>query len=244
MAKAAPDGYTLGLFIEQQMVVNPSLYKMPFDPVKDFAPISKVAATALMLSVNNEVPARNVRELVALAKSRPGSLTYASGGSGSAPHVTTELFRAMTGIDIRHIPYKGVNLAIPDVMQGRVNMMFSPIQNVLAQVREGKLRALAVTSPKRSGVVPDIPTVAESGYAGFEAGVWYGLFAPAMTPATIINRLNAEVLKAVASAEVRAKLAGLAIDTLGGSPDELAASVRTAIPMWAKLVKEAGIKAD
>ena len=244
VAKSAPDGHMLGLFIEQQMVVNPSLYTMPFDPVKDFAPISKVAATALILSVNNDLPARNVRELVALAKAKPGSLTYASGGSGSAPHVTTELFRATTGIDIQHIPYKGVTLAIPDVMQGRVNMMFSPIQNILAQVREGKLRPLAVTSSKRSAVVLDIPTVAESGYPTFEAGIWYGLFAPAMTPANVISRLNAETIKAVAPADVRAKLAALAIDTIGGTPDELATSVRTAIPMWAKLVKEAGIKAE
>lgn len=244
VAKAAPDGYTLGLFIEQQMVVNPSLYTMPFDPVKDFAPISKVAATSLMLSVNNSVPAKNVRELVALAKASPGKLTYASGGSGSAPHVATEFFRSTAGIEIQHIPYKGVTLAIPDVMQGRVNMMFSPIQNVLAQTRDGKLRPLAVTSSKRSAVVPDIPTIAESGYPGFEAGIWYGLFAPASTPAAIVNRLNAETVKAVGLPDVREKLAGLAIETIGGSPAELANSVRTAIPVWAKLVKDAGIKAD
>ena len=244
VAKAAPDGYTLGLFIEQQMVVNPSLYTMPFDPVKDFAPISKVAATSLILSVNNAVPARSVRELVDLAKASPGKLTYASGGSGSAPHVATELFRITSGIDIRHIPYKGVTQAIPDVLQGRVDMMFSPIQNVLPQVRDGKLRPLAVTSLKRSLLVPDIPTIAESGYPGFEASVWYGLFAPAQTPAAIVTRLNEEVLKAVGQADVREKLAGLAIETLGGSPSELATSVRTAIPVWAKLVKDAGIKAD
>jgi len=244
VAKAAPDGYTLGLFIEQQMVVNPSLYTMPFDPIKDFSPVSKVAATSLMLSVNNAVPARSVRELVALAKASPGKLTYASGGSGSAPHVATELFRAASGIDIRHIPYKGVTQAIPDVLQGRVDMMFSPIQNVLAQVRDGKLRPLAVTSLKRSTVVPDIPTIAESGYPGFEAGIWYGLFAPAQTPAPIVSRLNEEVLKAVALADVKEKLAGFAIETIGGSPAELAASVRTAIPVWAKLVKDAGIKAE
>ena len=158
--------------------------------------------------------------------------------------MATELFRSTTGIDIRYIHYKGVTLAIPDVLEGRVNMMFSPIQNVLAQARDGKLRALAVTSSKRSAVIPDIPTIAESGYPGFEAGVWYGLFAPAMTPANIVARLNAEVVKAVGQAEVRAKLAGLAIETIGGSPDELATSVRSAIPVWAKLIKEAGIKAD
>jgi hypothetical protein len=244
VAKAAPDGHTLGLFIEQQMVVNPSLYTMPFDPVKDFAPISKVAATSQILSVNIALPAKSLKELVALAKASPGKLTYASGGSGSAPHVATEFFKATAGIDIRHIPYKGVTLAIPDVLQGRVDMMFSPIQGVLAQVRDGKLRPLAVTSLKRSVLVPDIPTIAESGYPGFEASIWYGLFAPAQTPAPVVSRLNEEVLKAVGQADVREKLAGLAIETLGGSPSELGSSVRTAIPVWAKLVKDAGIKAD
>lgn len=244
VAKAAPDGHTLGLFIEQQMVVNPSLYTMPFDPVKDFAAISKVAATALVVSVNNALPIKTLRDLVAMAKAKPGGMTYASGGSGSAPHVVTELFRSTAGIDIQHIPYKGVTLAIPDVMQGRVNMMFSPIQNVLPQAREGKLRALAVTSAKRSIVMPDIPTIAESGYPGFEAGVWYGLFAPAQTPAALITRLNAETVKAMSQPDVREKLAGFAIETIGGSPAELAASVRTAIPVWAKLVKEAGIRAE
>lgn len=245
VAKATPDGYTLGVFIEQQVTVNPSLYpNLPFDPVRDFVPISKLAATALILSVNNSVPAKNLRELVALAKAKPGALTYASGGSGSAPHVTTELFRSVSGIDIHHIPYKGVTLALPDVMEGRVNMMFSPIQNVLTQVKEGKLRPIAVTLTKRAALLPDVPTIAESGYPGFEAGIWYGLFAPAGTPAPVIARLNSEAVKAMTQPDSRSKLGNLAIEAVGGSPEELAASVKNGIPMWAKVVKEANIKAD
>ena len=168
VAKATPDGHTLGLLGEGQLVVNPSLYKLPYDPVNDFAPISQVTVWSTMLVVHNAVPAKSVNELVTLAKAQPGGLTFASGGSGSLPGMTAELFKSAAGLDIRHIPYKGVVLAIPDLLGGRVTMMFSPIGIVLPLVREGKLRALAVTSVRRSSAVPELPTIAESGNPGFD----------------------------------------------------------------------------
>jgi tripartite-type tricarboxylate transporter receptor subunit TctC len=243
IAKAAPDGYTLGL-LGQSIVVNPSLYRLAYDPVKDFAPISQVAVSPYILVVHNAVPAMSVKELVALAKAQPGGLTFASGGSGSATHIAAELFKSAAGLDVRHIPYKGVVAAIPDVLGGRVTMMFSPMVGVLPLAREGKLRALAVTSLRRSSAAPELPSIAESGYPGFEFTIWYGLLAPARTPATIVRKLNLETLKALAHADVRAKLAGLGMEVIGNSPDEFAAAIKSEIPRWAKVIKESGIKPD
>jgi tripartite-type tricarboxylate transporter receptor subunit TctC len=244
VAKAAPDGYTLGLTNDAQIVINPSLYKLPYDPVKDFAPISQVFITSNILVVHNAVPAKNVRELVALAKARPGELTFASGGSGNQSRLSGEWLKSMAGIDISHIPYKGGTQAIPDLLAGRVTMMFSPIQTVLPLVREGKLRALAVTSLRRSSVVPELPTMDESGYPGFEATPWQGLLAPAGTPATIVRKLHLETVRVLALADVRAKLADLGMEVIGNSPDEFAVLIKSEIPKWAKLIKESGIKPD
>ena len=244
VAKAAPDGYTLGLLGQAQLVINPSLYKLAYDPVKDFAPVSQVTVSPNMLVVHNAVPAKSVKELVALAKAQPGGLTFASGGSGSAPHMAAELFKSVAGLDIRHIPYKGVVAAIPDLLGGRVTMMFSPIAVVLPLVREGKLRALAVTSLRRSSAAPELPTIAESGYPGFEVTVWNGLLAPARTPATIVRKLHLETVKALALPDLRAKLADLGLEGIGNSPDEFAAVIKSEIPKWAKVIKESGIKPD
>jgi tripartite-type tricarboxylate transporter receptor subunit TctC len=244
VAKAAPDGYTLGLLVTPQLVINPSLYKLAYDPVRDFGPVSQVALAPTMLVVHNAVPAKSVKELVALAKAQPGGLTFASGGSGSVAHMTAELFKYVTGLDIRHIPYKGVALAIPDLLGGRVTMMFSPIGAVLPVVREGKLRALAVTSLKRSSTLPELPTVAESGYPGFEFTNWSGLLAPARTPAPIVRKLHLETVKALAQPDLRAKLADLGLEVIGNSPDEFAAVIKSGIPKWAKVIKESGIKPD
>jgi tripartite-type tricarboxylate transporter receptor subunit TctC len=197
-----------------------------------------------MLVVHNAVPAKSVKELVALAKAQPGGLTFASGGSGSSPHMAAELFKSVARLDIRHIPYKGVVVAIPDLLGGRVTMMFSPIAIVLPVVREGKLRALAVTSLRRSSAVPELPTIAESGYPGFEVTVWTGLLAPARTPATIVRKLHLETVKALALPDLRVKLADLGMEGLGNSPDEFAAAIKSEIPRWAKLIKESGIKPD
>jgi tripartite-type tricarboxylate transporter receptor subunit TctC len=244
LAKAAPDGYTLGLMGEVQMVINPSLYKLAYDPVKDFAPISQVTWSPNMLVVNNAVPAKSVEELVRLAKTQPGALTFASGGSGSSPHMAAELFTVSAGVDLRHIAYKGVVLGLPDLISGRVTMMFSPIGIVLPLVREGKLRALAVTSSKRSPAAPDVPTIAESGYPGFEYTAWYGLVAPAGTPVAVIRRLQLETAKVLALPDLHAKLADAGVEGVGNSSDEFTAMIRSEIPKWAKVIKDAGIKPD
>ena len=244
VAKAAPDGYTLGLLAGGQLVINPSLYKLAFDPVKDFAPVSQVTVSPNVLVVHNAVPTKSVKELVALAKAQPGGLTFASSGSGSANHMAAELFKSVAGLDILHIPYKGLTAAIPDLLGGRVTMMFIPTSTVLPLAREGKLRALAVTSLRRAPTFPELPTIAESGYPGFDATLWYGLLAPARTPATIVGKLHLETVKALALPDLRAKLADLGLEGIGNSPDEFAAVIRSEIPKWAKVIKELGIKPD
>jgi len=244
VAKAAPDGYTLGLLANPELVINPSLYKLAYDPVKDFAPVSQVTVSPLMLVVHNAVPAKNVKELINLARARPGELTFASSGSGSASHMAAELLKSVAGLDILPIPYKGSVAAIPDLLGGRVTMIFSPMAAVLPLVREGKLRALAVTSLRRSSAVPELPTIAESGYPSFEGTLWSGLLAPARTPATIVGKLHLETVKALALPDLRAKLADLGLEGIGNSPDEFAAAIKSEIPKWAKVIKEAGIKPD
>jgi tripartite-type tricarboxylate transporter receptor subunit TctC len=244
VVKAAPDGYTLGLLSDGPLVMNPSLYKLAYDPVTDFAPVSQVVAGLNMVVVNNDVPVKSVNELVALAKAQPGMLTFASSGSGTATHMATELFKSVAGLDIRHIPYKGGVAAIPDLLSGRVTMMFSPMVGVLPLAREGKLRALAVTSLRRSPAAPELPTIAESGYPSFEFTIWYELLAPARTPATIVLRLHLETVKALAQADVRAKLTALGMEAIGNSPDEFAAAIKSEIPQWAKVIMESGIKPD
>ena len=244
VAKATPDGYTLGILAPGPLVVNPSLYRLAYDPVRDFAPVSQIVATPNMLVVHNTVPAKSFNELLALAKAQPGVLSYASGGAGITNHMAAELLKSAAGLDIRHIPYKGVAAAIPDLMGGRVTMMFGPVALLLPLSREGKLRALAVTSLKRTAVVPEVPTIAESGYPGFEVTVWTGLLAPAKTPVPIIRKLHVEVVKTLAISDLRAKFADLGLDVIGNSPDEFAAVIRSEIPKWAKVIKDAGIKAD
>jgi tripartite-type tricarboxylate transporter receptor subunit TctC len=244
VAKAAPDGYTLGLMSQTQIVVNPSLYKLAYDPVKDFAPVSQVTLSPNFLVVSNAVPAKNFKELVALAKAQPDGLTFASGGSGTGTHLAAELLKSVAGLDIRHVPYKGVTTAIPDLISGRVTMMFSPLSSVLPLVREGKLRALAVTSLRRAPMFPELPTIAESGYPGFEATLWNGLLAPAKTPATIIRKLHLETVKALALPDLRAKFADLGMEVIGNSPDEFAAAIKSESPKWAKVIKATGITPD
>ena len=244
VAKAAPDGYTLGLLSQTHLVVNPSLYKLPYDPVKDFAPISQVAVSPYMLVVSNAVPVKSVGDLVALAKREPGVLTFASSGTGTGTHIATELFRFSTGADLRHIPYKGVVAAIPDVMSGRVTLMFTPIPVVLDLVNERKLRALAVTSSTRSSAAPTLPTVAESGYPGFEATNWYGLLAPARTPPAVVRRLHSETAKILAQPELRDRFSHMGLETIGNSPEEFAAAIRTELPKWASVIRKSGMKVD
>lgn len=244
IAKATQDGYTLGFLANGQIIFNPSLYQLPFDSIKDFTAVSQVALSPNMLVVHNAVPAKNVQELVKLARTQPDGITFASGGSGSLPHMAAELFKLAAGINIRHIPYKGVVAAIPDMVSGRVTMMFSPISIVLPMARDGKLRALAVTSLKRTSTIPELPTIAESGFPGFEVTLWYGLLAPAGTPGAIVNKLYAETVKALTLSDLRAKLGDLGVEGVGSTPDVFAASIKSEMPKWAKVIKEAGIKPE
>jgi tripartite-type tricarboxylate transporter receptor subunit TctC len=244
VAKAAPDGYTLGLFGNPELVINPSLYNLAYDPVKDFAPVSQVAVSPLMLVVTNSVPAKSVRELIALARARPAELTFASSGNGTTTHMAAELLKSVADLDIRHIPYKGVPAAIPDLLGGRITMMFSPAVVVLPLMREGKLRALAVTSSRRSPAVPELPTIAESGYPGFEVTLWSGLLAPARTSATIVGKLHLEIVRVLALPDLRTKLADLGMEGMGNSPQAFAAAIKAEIPQWAKLIRKSGIKPD
>ena len=244
VAKSAPDGYTLVVGTVGTHSINPALYsKMPYDAVKDFAPITLIATTPNMLVINNDVPAKNLKDFIALGK-KEGKMTFASSGSGTSIHVSGELFKTMTGIDMVHIPYKGRATAIPDVLGGRVTMMFDNMPSSLALVREGKLRALGVTSSSRSPAAPDIPTIAESGLPGFDAVSWFALFAPANTPKPIIDKLQSEVRRILKTPEVTKKLADNGLDPVGGTSEELAAYQKAEIIKWAKVVKESGAKAD
>lgn len=244
VAKATPDGYTLGLLASPQLAINPSLYKLAYDPMRDFAPVSLVAVSPTVLVVHTGVPVRTVRELIQLAKARPGELTFASSGVGTEGHLTGELLKSVAGLDIRHVPYKGVVAAVPDLLGERVTMMFSPTVVVLPLVRESKLRALAITSLKRSAAAPELPTVAESGYPGFEVTGWQGLVAPAATPAAIVGKLQVEITNVLALPDLRAKLADLGMDPIGNSPAEFAAVIKTGIARWAKVIREADIRPD
>jgi tripartite-type tricarboxylate transporter receptor subunit TctC len=245
VAQAAPDGYTLGMVGNGSLVFSPSMYdKVDFDPVKSFAPISQIFVAANLLVVPADSPAKTLPELVALARSQPGKLTYAHAGAGTSQHLAAELFKSMAKLDIQPIAYRGTTVLLPDLLAGRVSMSFGNIVNVLPLVRDGKLRAFAVSSIKRSGIAPDIPTMAESGYPGFEAVPWFGLMAPAGTPQAIIDRLNRESAKIMALPEVRKKLNDIGADAIGGTPAELAALIEREIPQWAKVIKGAGIKAS
>jgi tripartite-type tricarboxylate transporter receptor subunit TctC len=244
VAKAAPDGYTLGLLGEGQLLVNPNLYKLGYDPETAFAPVSEVAWSTTMLVVNDALAVKSFGDLVRMARSQPGELTFASGGSGSAPHMAAVLLESAAGLDLRHVPYKGVVAGVPDLLAGRVTMMLSPIAIVLPLVREGKLHALAVTSLDRSPAAPGLPTIAESGFPGFEYTLWYGLLAPAGTPPAIVRKLHLETAKALAQADLRSKLADLGLEAQASSPGEFAAFMRAEIPKWAKIIHDAGIRTD
>jgi tripartite-type tricarboxylate transporter receptor subunit TctC len=244
VAKAPPDGLTIVVGTVGTHAINGALYaKMPYDMVKDFAPITLLATTPNLLVINNDVPAKTLAEFIALGK-RDGKMTFASSGSGTSIHVSGELFKTMTGIDMTHIPYKGRATAIPDLLGGRVTMMFDNMPSSLPLVQEGKLRALGVTSAKRSAAAPEIPTIAEQGLPGFEAVSWFALFAPAGTPRPIVDKLQGEVKKILTAPEVAKRLAEIGLEPVASSADELAAYQRAEIAKWAKVVKDSGAKVE
>jgi tripartite-type tricarboxylate transporter receptor subunit TctC len=245
VAKSAPDGYTLLLGTTGPFIVHSSLYaKLPFDPVKDFAPITQLCFTPNILVVNNDVPAKSVKELVALARAQPGTLTFASAGVGTTQHLAGELFKNMARLDIQHVPYRGIAAVMPDLLGGRVTMVFSSPTTALPLVREGKIRALAVTSLKRAAAAPELPTMDEAGFPGFDATAWFALVAPAGTPPPIIDKLQREAARILALPDVRKKFDELGMVPIGNTPAEFAAAMKAEIPQWDKLIKAAGIKAS
>ena len=240
-AKSAPDGYTLMYAANGATTIAPSLMKVPYDPLRDLAPITMLLMMPSIIAVNNEVAARNVQDLIALARAQPGKLSYATPGAGTPQHVAGELLKMLAGADIVHVPYRGA--IVTDVIGGRVTIAFQNLGSILPIVRDGKLRALAVTSLKRTPILPDLPTVAESGFPGFEAISWFSLIAPAGTPAPIVNKLHQETLKVLAPPELRARFAQMGLDPVGNTPAEFAAIIRSDIDKWAKVIKAAGITA-
>jgi tripartite-type tricarboxylate transporter receptor subunit TctC len=244
IVKAASDGYTLALVTEAQILINPGLYELPYEPAKDFEPISQITLSPYLLIVHNSVPVKSLKDLIGLARAQPSALTFASAGSGSTPHMAAELFKLATGVDMRHIPYKGLSPAITDLLGGRISIMFSPVATALPIVREGKLRALAVSSVRRSSAAPHFPSIAESGYPGFDVTGWLGLVAPAKAPPAIIHKLHAETTKALALPELREKLANQGMETIGSSPEAFTELIRSGIPKWAKIIRDSGTKLE
>ncbi|HKB82555.1 MAG TPA: tripartite tricarboxylate transporter substrate binding protein [Burkholderiales bacterium] len=245
VAKAAPDGYTLLMGTVATHAINPHLYPdLPYDAAKDFAPIILLATLPNLLVVNSSLAAKDVKDLIALAKSKPGELAFASAGNGTSQHLSGELFKKMTGVDMTHIPYKGSAPAVTDLIGGQVQLMFDNIPSSLPHVRAGKLRALAVTGPRRSPVLPDLPTLSEAGLPGFSITSWFALLAPARTPAKILLRLNKEAEKAIGSKELRRKWMAQGIEPAGGTSEQLAAFMRTEAPKWEKIVRRSGARVE
>jgi len=244
-AKATPDGYTLLMGFVGTHAINPSLYgKLPYDNVKSFEPVSLVATATIVLVLHPSVPARSVRELIALAKSKPGDLTFGSPGNGTPQHLAGELFNTMAGIKMIHVPFKGAVPAINDLLGGRISLIFSSAPPALPHVKTGKLRALAVTGGKRSPLVPDLPTVSESGLPGYEVINWYGVLAPAETNRAIVAKLNAQIVKILSVSDVKERLAAVGIETLTSTPDEFSAFIKDETAKWAKVVKFSGARLD
>ncbi len=243
VVKAAPDGYTIGVMPAGNVVVDGQLYKhLPYDPLKDLVPVAQVYGYTDVLVINNDVPARTPLELAALARAKPGQLTYGHSGIGTSLHLAGELFKAMAHADIQQVPFRGSTLVITDVIGGRITMSFIPPTGTLSIIQEKKVRALAVTSPKRVPFLPDVPTMEESGFPGFNVTTWWGMFVPVGTPAAIVERLNRATVKIMATPEMREKLAAIGLEPMGGTPAEFAAVIRAEAPYWGRLIKEAGVK--
>jgi tripartite-type tricarboxylate transporter receptor subunit TctC len=244
-AKAPADGYTLLMCTIASCATNVSLHRnLSYNPVRDFAPVTLVATQNLMLLVHPSIPAQSVKELTALAKASPGKYSFASAGTGTGGHLSGELYKLLAGIDLLHVPYKGVAPALLDVVSGQVSMTFASILSSLPQVRPGKVRALAVTGAKRSPAAPELPTMMEAGVKGYESATWYGVLAPANTPRVVIDKLNRDIVAIVHQPEVRERLSREGADPVGDSPQEFGAYIRSEIAKWSKVVKAAKIQAN
>jgi len=245
VAKAPPDGYTLFLAPIGTVAINPSLYaNMPFDPIRDFAPVSQLTSLPMVMLLHPSIKATTVQEFVAYARANPDKVNFASGGSGTGTHLAGELFKLRTGIEMTHVPYKGNGPAMTDLLAGRVVVMFDQISTGLPQLQSGKLRALGVTTAKRSPAAPDIPTLAEAGLPGFDMTTWHGIVAPAGTPPAVIAKLNAEVVKALNTQEVRDKFKQNGIDPVSSTPEQFGNLIQSEITRWREVVKASGAKAD
>lgn len=245
VAKSPPDGYTIGLGQTSNLAINPTLYaKLPYDPLKDLVPIVLVADAPLVMVVPANSPFKTVADVVAAAKKKPGDVTFGSPGNGTVAHLTGELFQTAAGVKFQHIPYKGSAQALTDLMGGQVQIYMSSIPTALSHIKGGKLRALAVTSPKRVPSLPDVPTISEAGYKGFDANTWFGLVAPAGTPAPIVTKINAEVNRILKMPDVKEKFAAEGGGPLGGTSQEFAALLKSDYVKWGKVVKDSGAKLD
>jgi tripartite-type tricarboxylate transporter receptor subunit TctC len=243
-ARSAPDGYTIVL-VAPSLAISPTLYsKLNYDPLKDFAPIALVASVPNVMITHPSVPANNLQEFIALAKSKPGGMNFGSGGSGTSNHLAGELLNLTAGIKLVHVPYKGVNLAMNGVLAGEVHLAFIGIPVPAPHIKAGRLRALAVLARERSPIVPDVPTAAEAGLGNFDVTTWYGILAPAGTPRPIVLRLNAELVKVMRDAEMKERLATMATDPLTSTPEEFGAYIQAEIAKWGDVIRKAGLRAD
>jgi tripartite-type tricarboxylate transporter receptor subunit TctC len=245
VAKAAPDGYTIALGQSSNLAINPSLFsKMPYDSVKDLAPIGLVASSPMVMVVGADSPLKTLADVVAASKAKPGSLNFATSGNGTVAHLSGEVFQKAAGIKFTHVPYKGAAQATTDLIGGQVQLSMSSVPTLIGHIRSGKMRPIAVTSLTRVDDIPQVPTIAESGYKGFETVTWFGFVAPAHTPKDIVARLNAEINKALQSPDVKKKLSDQGADILGGSPEKFGALIKSDIVYWAPVIKESGAKLD
>jgi len=245
VAKSAPDGYTLVLGFDGTMVINPHVFaKMPFDPVRDFAPVTKLGDATIIVVAHPSLPVKNMTELIAYSKTKPNTLSYGTSGTGGTPHLAGEMLKQRHGLDWTHIPYKGGGQAIIDVIAGQIPLVYTAVASSQQHVKSGKLRALGVSSAKRSSSLPDVPTFVESGLADFIVDSWVGILAPAKTPRAIVDRLNKETVAALAEPAIRERYAVLGIEPVGNTPEQFAAQIRDDLARWEKVVKQAGIKLE
>jgi tripartite-type tricarboxylate transporter receptor subunit TctC len=243
VAKSAPDGYSIVLGAVGAFAVNMTLYpKMPYDVLRDFAPVSLIAVVPMMLVVNPAIAVKTPQDLVELARARPGKLSYGSAGNGTSVHMSAEMFKAMTGIEMVHIPYKGVAPAMTDLISGQIQLIFSDATSAIPQVKAGRIRAIAVTKPVEA--MPEVPTFAQGGFPSYDPTVWYGVFAPAGTPREVVTKLNTGIARALQAGEVRERLLGLGAQPVSNTPEEFTEFVRSEIPRWGKVVRASGATVD